>query len=136
MHGDNHLDGGRDLFLSGLEWDLDGFDIPVTEFEHHFKPAERFQINYHLALTDYHLHIAILVSACDHCLADLLYRHSTGELLGDIVMMIKQVSPGPVTEASGQLGGSDDICKQDGRQHPVGVTHMRFARDELLNFVE
>ncbi|HTG61806.1 MAG TPA: hypothetical protein VMG63_20650 [Terriglobia bacterium] len=46
MHGDNHLDGGRDLFLSGLEWDLDGFDIPVTEFEHHFKPAERFQINY------------------------------------------------------------------------------------------
>jgi len=95
LHGDNHLDGGRDLFLSGLEWDLDGFDIPVTEFEHHFKPAERFQINYHLALTDYHLHIAILVSACDHCLADLLYRHSTGELLGDIVMISAIMPPPP-----------------------------------------
>jgi formyltetrahydrofolate hydrolase len=26
---------------------------------------------------------AILVSAYDHCLADLICRHSTGELLGD-----------------------------------------------------
>jgi len=89
LHSDDHLDSGRDLFLSRLEWDLDGFDIPISDFEHHFKPlAERFQINYHLALTDYRPKIAILVSAYDHCLADLLYRHSTGELACDIVMII------------------------------------------------
>ena len=52
----------------------------------------------HLALTDYHLHIAILVSACDHCLADLLYRHSTGELLGDIVMISAIMPPPPWTK--------------------------------------
>jgi len=89
LHSDDHLDGGRDLFLSRLEWDLDGFDIPISDFEDHFKPvAERFQINYHLALTDFRPKIAILVSAYDHCLADVLYRHSTGELLCDIVMII------------------------------------------------
>jgi len=89
LHCDDHLDSSRDLFLSRLEWDLDGVDIPISDFEHHFKPlAERFQINYHLALTDYRPKIVILVSAYDHCLADLLYRHSTGELRCDIVRII------------------------------------------------
>ncbi len=89
LHSDDHLDSGRDLFLSRLEWDLEGFDIPISDFEHHFAPlAERFSINYHLALTNYRPKIAILVSAYDHCLADLLYRHGTGELACDIVMII------------------------------------------------
>lgn len=89
LHSDDHLDGSRDLFLSRLEWELDEFDLPVSEFEHHFKPlAERFQIKYNLALSDYRPKIAILVSSYDHCLADLLYRQSKGELACDIVMII------------------------------------------------
>jgi formyltetrahydrofolate deformylase len=97
LHSDDHLDRGRDLFLSRLEWDLDGFDIPIGEFEHAFKPvAERFLIKYHLALTDYRPKIAILVSKYDHCLADLLYRHSTGDLVCDIVTII---SNHPTAEA-------------------------------------
>ena len=89
LHSDDHLDSGRDLFLSRLEWDLAGFDIPISEFDHHFKPvAERFLINYHLALTDHRPKIAILVSAYQHCLADLLYRHKDGDLACDIVMII------------------------------------------------
>ena len=75
LHSDDHLDSGRDLFLSRLEWDLEEFDIPISDFEHYFNPlAERFQIHYNLALTNYRPKIAILVSAYDHCLADLLYR--------------------------------------------------------------
>ncbi len=89
LHSDDHLDRDRDLFLSRLEWDLEGFDIPITEFEHHFKPvAEHFQIHYHLALTNYRPRMAILVSGYDHCLADLLYRHSSGELICDITRII------------------------------------------------
>ena len=89
LHCDDHLDSSRDLFLSRLEWDLDGFDIPISDFEHHFKPlVERYLINYHLALTDYRPKMAILVSAYDHCLADLLYRHDAGELRCDIVRII------------------------------------------------
>jgi formyltetrahydrofolate deformylase len=89
LHSDDHLDSGRDVFLSRLEWDLNGFDVPISEFDHYFKPmAERFQINYHLALADYRPKMAILVSAYDHCLADLLYRHRIGELPCDIVRII------------------------------------------------
>jgi formyltetrahydrofolate deformylase len=89
LHSDDHLDSGRDLFLSRLEWDLEGFDIPISDFDHHFKPlAEPFHIKYHLALTDHRPKIAILVSAYHHCLADLLYRHSTGDLACDIVTII------------------------------------------------
>ncbi len=89
LHCDDHLDGGRDLFLSRLEFDLDGFDIPISDFEDHFSPlAERFQVKFHLALTDYRPKIAILVSAHDHCLADLLYRQRTGELACEIVRVI------------------------------------------------
>jgi formyltetrahydrofolate deformylase len=89
LHADDHVDSGRDLFLSRLEWDLDGFDIPISDFEEQFKPvAERFMIKYHLALSDYRPKVAFLVSAYDHCLADLLYRQSTGELPCDVVMII------------------------------------------------
>ena len=89
LHSDDHLDSGRDLLLTRLEWDLDEFDIPIADFDHHFESlAEQFQINYHLVLTNYRPKIAILVSAYDHCLADLLYRHSTGEIVCDIVMII------------------------------------------------
>src|SRR3984957_15132359 len=89
LHSDDHLDSGRDLFLSRLEWDLDEFEIPISDFEHYFQPvAERFQIHYNLALTNYRPKIAILDSAYDHCLADLLYRHRTGDLACDIAMII------------------------------------------------
>jgi formyltetrahydrofolate deformylase len=89
LHSDDHVDTGRELFLSRLEWDLDDFDIPVSDFEKHFKPvADQFKIKYHLALSDYRPNMAILVSAQDHCLADLLYRHSSGELSCDLVWII------------------------------------------------
>jgi formyltetrahydrofolate deformylase len=100
LHSDDHLDSGRDLFLSRLEWDLDGFDIPISDFEHYFKPvAERFRIHYNLALTNYRPKIAILVSAYDHCLADLLYRHRTGDLACDIIMIISNhPTPKPLAD--------------------------------------
>ncbi len=89
LHTDDHLDPGRDLFLSRLEWDLTDFDIPVSDFDETFKPvAERFKIKYFLAQTEYRPKVAILVSAYDHCLADLLYRQSTGELACDIEMIV------------------------------------------------
>src|SRR4051812_5524490 len=93
LHCDDHLDNSRDLSLSRLEWDLDGFDIPISDFADRFKPlAEQFQVKYHLALTSYRPKVAILVSGYDHCLADLLYRQKTGELKCDIVWIISNHS--------------------------------------------
>jgi formyltetrahydrofolate deformylase len=89
LHADDHIDSGREVLLSRLEWDLDGFDIPISAFEEYFRPvAERFEIKYHLALSDYRPKIVVLVSSYDHCLADLLYRQRTGELACEIVMIV------------------------------------------------
>jgi formyltetrahydrofolate deformylase len=93
LHADDHVDDSRDMFLSRLEWDLEGFDIPIARLEEHFKPlAERYQIHYHLAHEDRRPKVVILVSNYDHCLADLLYRHSAGELACDIVTIISNHS--------------------------------------------
>src|ERR1700684_2271158 len=89
LHADDHVDSGREMFLSRLEWDLDNFDIPISNFEEHFRPiAEQYGINYHLAPMYYRPKVVILVSAYEHCLADLLYRHSTGELSCKIISII------------------------------------------------
>lgn len=89
LHADDHVDSGRGVFLSRLEWDLDGFDIPLSGFEEYFKPvAEQYRIQYHLAPTDYRPKVVILVSGYDHCLADLLYRYSTGELACYVVTVV------------------------------------------------
>ena len=78
LHADDHVDSGRAIFLSRLEWDLACFDIPVSDFERYFNPlAEQYKIKYHLALTDHRPKVVILVSGYDHCLADLLYRYGT-----------------------------------------------------------
>jgi formyltetrahydrofolate deformylase len=89
LHTDDHLDRSRDLFLSRLEWDITDFDLAIGEFEQNFRPlAERFQIQYSLALTSYRPKVAILVSSYDHCVADLLYRHRSGELACQMAMII------------------------------------------------
>ena len=89
LHADDHVDNGRGMFVSRLEWDLTDFDIAIPDFDESFRPlAEQFKIEYHLAPTDYRPKVVILVSAYDHCLADLLYRHSTGELDCDLVAVI------------------------------------------------
>jgi formyltetrahydrofolate deformylase len=89
LHADDHVDSERGVFLSRLEWDLEGFNIPITDFAEWFKPlAEQYSINYHLAPTDYRSKVVILVSGYDHCLADLLYRYKSGELACDLVVII------------------------------------------------
>jgi formyltetrahydrofolate deformylase len=89
LHADDHVDTDRGMFLSRLEWDLDGFDIPIADFGEHFSPiAEQYKVEYHLAPTNYRPKVVILVSSYDHCLADLLYRHGTGELACDVLKII------------------------------------------------
>lgn len=66
LHADDHIDRGRELFPSRLEWDWEGFDTPITAFDECFKPvADSFQIKYHLVLSDHRPKVAILVSAYD-----------------------------------------------------------------------
>ncbi len=87
LHADQHQEGT--LFLMRIEWDLDGFALPMSEFRHRFGPlAHKFDMQWRIADSDSRRRMAIFVSRYDHCLADLLYRHRSGELDCDIPLII------------------------------------------------
>jgi formyltetrahydrofolate deformylase len=89
VHTDEHTDGDSNTFLMRVEWDLDGFDVDMAFFDRAFEPvANRFRIRWRVALSSARPRVAILVSKQDHCLADLLYRHSIGELACEIPLII------------------------------------------------
>jgi len=89
LHADEHADEGSNLFLMRVEFDPATFDIPLADFSKHFSPiAEKFEMQWRLARSDYRPRMIILVSKYDHCLVDLLYRHKSGELVCDIPLII------------------------------------------------
>ena len=89
LHADQHQDAELKLFLMRVEWDLAGFDLEAVAFEAAFRSiAEKFQMQWRLALSSTRPKLAIFVSKYDHCLADLLYRHQAQELHCDIPLII------------------------------------------------
>jgi formyltetrahydrofolate deformylase len=89
IHNDQHQDADLGLFLTRVEWDLADFKLSVADFKTEFRPlAEKFQMNWRLELSAKRPRMAILVSRYTHCLADLLYRHDSGELACEIPAII------------------------------------------------
>jgi formyltetrahydrofolate deformylase len=89
LHADEHADEESGLFLMRVEFDAKDFDIPLSDFGHHFSPvAESFHMKWRLAQSSQRQRMIILVSKYDHCLVDLLYRHKSGELACDIPLII------------------------------------------------
>ncbi|HUJ72845.1 MAG TPA: formyltetrahydrofolate deformylase [Verrucomicrobiae bacterium] len=89
LHADQHQDGDLGLFLMRVEWDLADFQLQTADFGREFAPvAERFQMRWRLELSSRRPRVAIFVSKYDHCLADLLYRHESGELACDVPLVI------------------------------------------------
>ncbi len=89
LHADQHQDSENKLFLMRVEWDLEDFNLNIADFHQHFTPvAEQFDMQWHLALSSHRPKVAIFVSRYDHCLADLLYRHQSGELNCEISLVI------------------------------------------------
>ena len=89
LHADQHQDAELKLFLMRVEWDMAGFDLEAVAFDAAFRSiAEKFQMQWRLALSSTRPKLAIFVSKYDHCLADLLYRHQAHELHCDIPLII------------------------------------------------
>jgi formyltetrahydrofolate deformylase len=89
LHADEHQDNELGLFLMRVEWDLADFALDMREFTRHFSPiASRFGMEWRVALSAARPRMALFVSKYDHCLADLLYRHRSGELACDIPLII------------------------------------------------
>lgn len=89
LHADQHQDAENNLFLMRVEWDLAGFDLTESVFEDKFSAiAKKFNMEWQLKLSKHKTKMALMVSQYDHCLADLLHRHKSGELDCDISLII------------------------------------------------
>jgi len=89
VHADHHIDNEFGLFLMRVEWELSGFQIPRNEIAARFAPiAERLDMRWELRFSDSVPRIAIMVSKYKHCLYDLVLRNASGELRGEISLVI------------------------------------------------
>ena len=81
VHADHHSDQGAGLFLSRIEWQLEGFGLPREAIAPAAAAlAERLRGEQKVTFSDEKPAVAIFVSKQDHCLLDLLWRVRTGEL--------------------------------------------------------
>jgi formyltetrahydrofolate deformylase len=89
LHADQHIDFETGQFFSRVEWDLAGFDVEERDIKETFKPlADSLSIQWELRFSEDRPRIALFVSKIEHCLVDLLHRHSIGELQGDNVAIV------------------------------------------------
>lgn len=87
LHADQHQDSEAGLFFMRVEWALDGFDLP--RFLAAFSPlAASLDMTWRLESSRQPLRVAIFVSSHLHCLADLLFRHRSGELACEVTSVI------------------------------------------------
>jgi formyltetrahydrofolate deformylase len=93
LHADQHQDHELGLFFMRVEWDLDGsatqppFDL--ERFRACFAPlAEELGMNWQLTAAAQRPRVALFCSQYLHCMADLLHRWRSGELLCDIPLIV------------------------------------------------
>lgn len=89
LHFEQHQVAEASLYLARIEWNLNGFQIEMMDFEYLFFPiAKNLNMKWQIALSSDRLRMALLVSKYDHCLVDLLYRWHTGEFACEIPLII------------------------------------------------
>ncbi|MDA0717276.1 MAG: formyltetrahydrofolate deformylase [Cyanobacteria bacterium] len=103
VHADHHSDQGAGLFLSRIEWQLEGFGLPREAICPTASAlAERLGGQYKVNFSDVRPPVAIFVSKQDHCLLDLLWRTRTGELPMQVPLVISNHPDlGPIAEEFG-----------------------------------
>lgn len=89
IHADQHRDEASGLFLSRIEWSLEGFNLPRDLIGPAFNAiAQPLQASWQLCFSDTKPRIAIWVSRQDHCLLDLLWRHQAKEFAANIALIV------------------------------------------------
>jgi formyltetrahydrofolate deformylase len=89
LHFEQHQAGPELYYLARVEWDLADFRLDLKDFPDTFGPlAQKFGMNWRIALGSYRPRVALFVSKYDHCLVDLLYRQRNGELACDFSVII------------------------------------------------
>ncbi len=80
-HADHHTDANAGVFLSRIEWGLEGFGLPREAIAPAVEAlAKRLDGVGQLHMSDALPRVALFVSRQDHVLVDLLWRTRAGEL--------------------------------------------------------
>ena len=86
---DQYVDTANGVFFARMEWELDGFTLPMDGFAAAFRPlAEPWGIQWSLHLSTARLRMAVMVSRQAHCLYDILARTESGEWPVDIALVL------------------------------------------------
>ena len=89
IHADQHTDFAAGLFLTRIEWQLDGFNLPRELIGPAFNAiAQPLQATWQLHFSDTVPRIAIWVSRQEHCLFDLILRQQAKEFAAEIPLII------------------------------------------------
>lgn len=89
IHADQHTDFSAGLFLTRIEWQLEGFNLPKDLIAPAFNAiAQPLGAKWELHFSDTIPRIAIWVSRQDHCLYDLIWRHRAKEFAAEIPLII------------------------------------------------
>ena len=89
IHADHHTDLEVGLFLSRIEWQLEGFQLPKDVIVPAFNAiAQQLGATYKLHFSSDTPKVAIWVSKQDHCLYDLLWRIQAKELKAQVGLII------------------------------------------------
>lgn len=89
IHADHHTDFAAGLFLTRIEWQLEGFNLPREFIAPAFNAiAQPLQAKWQLHFSDTVPRIAIWVSRQDHCLFDLMWRQRAKEFSSEIALII------------------------------------------------
>ncbi len=87
LHADQHIDRDLGLFFMRVEWELNGFDLEA--FKAAFVPlAAELNMTWKLTSSARRPRVALFCSQYLHCMADLLHRWRTGELVCEIPVII------------------------------------------------
>ncbi|MBC6419567.1 MAG: formyltetrahydrofolate deformylase [Prochloron sp. SP5CPC1] len=89
IHADHHTDFTTELFLTRIEWQLAGFNLPREVISPAFEAiAKPLEAKWQLHFSDSTPRIAIWVTKQNHCLLDLLWRQQAGEIKAKIPLII------------------------------------------------
>ena len=88
-HADHHTDAGAGVFLSRIEWQLQGFGIPRDVLPEAAQAlGQRLGGEAQLHFSDEYPRVVIFASKQSHCLQDLLWRVQSGELPMQVPLVI------------------------------------------------
>ena len=87
---DQYVDRLEKVFYMRVEWELEGFAIPVDKIGEYFETliASKLNMNFRLYFSEDIPKMAIFVSKMSHCLFDMLARYTAGEWDVEIPLII------------------------------------------------